>query len=287
MNRKVTVKTFLNAKKDKEKIAVLTAYDYSTARYFDEAGVDVILVGDSLGMVVLGYENTQKVTMEDMKVFTGAVARGVKRAMVVADMPFLSVGVSIADAIKNAGELIRAGAYAVKIEGGDDYTVELVKRLTGVGIPVVAHLGFTPQFINIFGGYNVQLKTSEQTQKTLEQAKKLQAAGAFALVLEMVPEESAKFITDNLEIPTIGIGAGRYCDGQVLVCDDILGKYSDMTPKFAKKYADIKSIVFEAGKQYTKEVKSGEFPTKDHLFSLNPEEKEKLNDKNCKAYSRT
>jgi len=285
--KKVTVKTFFNSKKNQEKIAVLTAYDYSTAKYFDDAGVDAILVGDSLGMVVLGYENTQQVTMDEMKIFTGAVARGVRRAMVIADMPFLAAGVSISDAIRNAGDLIRAGAYAVKIEGGDDYTVELVKRLSGVGIPVVAHLGFTPQFINIFGGYNVQLKTSEQTQKTLAQAKKLQEAGAFALVLEMVPEESAKYITENLSIPTIGIGAGRFCDGQVLVSDDILGKYSDFAPKFSKKYADLKSIIFEAGEKYTQEVKSGEFPTEEHIFSLNPEEKEKLNDKAGKVYSRT
>ena len=159
--KKVTCKTFFAAKKNHQKLSLLTAYDYSTAKYIDEAGVDAILVGDSLGMVVLGYENTQKVTISDMKVFTGAVSRGVKRAMVIADMPFLAAGISISEGIKNAGELIQAGAEAVKIEGGDDYTVELVKRLTNVGIPVVAHLGFTPQFINIFGGYNVQAKTSE------------------------------------------------------------------------------------------------------------------------------
>ena len=281
MNKRVTVKTFFKAKKNNEKITMLTAYDYSTAKYLDEAGVDAILIGDSLGMVVLGYENTQKVTIEDMKVFTGAVARGVQRAMVVADMPFLAAGVSIAEGIKNAGELIKAGAYAVKIEGGGDYTVELVKRLTNVGIPVVAHLGFTPQFINIFGGYNVQLKSVEQTKKTLAQAKKLQEAGAFALVLEMVPEESAKYITKNLDIITIGIGAGRYCDGQVLVCDDIFGKYSDLCPKFSKKYSDMKTLIFESGKKYVEEVKAGLFPAAEHLFNLNEEEKEKLNDKAC------
>jgi len=285
--KKVTCKTFINAKKDGQKLALLTAYDYSTAKYFDESGVDAILVGDSLGMVVLGYDTTQKVTMEEMKIFTSAVARGVSRTMVIADMPFLAAGVSIAEGIKNAGELIRSGATAVKIEGCDTYTVELVKRLTNTGIPVVAHLGFTPQFVHIFGGYNVQSKTFEQTELSLSHAKQLQQAGAFAVVLEMIPEESARYVTENLDIPTIGIGAGRYCDGQILVCDDILGKYSEFTPKFVKKYADLKTIISESAKQYTADVKSGRFPLEEHVFTLTENEREKLDDKTCAKNCRT
>ena len=281
MSKKVTSKTFLQAKNStkKEKLALLTAYDYSTAKYLDEAGVDAILVGDSLGMVALGYETTHQVTMTEMKIFTSAVARGTERAMVVADMPFLSTSISIEKAIENAGELIRAGANAVKIEGGNEYTIELVKRLVASGIAVVAHLGFTPQFLHVFGGYNIQGKTFEQTEFILNQAKQLEKAGAFALVLEMVPEESAKFITENLSIPTIGIGAGRFCDGQILVVDDVLGKYSDFAPKFAKKYADLKTVIFEASKNYVQDVKSGEFPSIAHIFNISEEEKEKLNDK--------
>ena len=217
--------------------------------------------------------------MQEMSIFTSAVSRGCKNALVIADMPFLSTSVSIEKGIENAGALIRAGAGAVKIEGGDDFTVELVKRLVGAGIAVVAHLGFTPQFLHVFGGYNIQGKTFEQTEYILKQAQKLQSAGAFAIVLEMMPEESAKFITENLKIPTIGIGAGRFCDGQILVIDDILGKFSDFAPKFAKKYADMKTLITTASSTYVKEVKTQLFPATEHVFNLKEEERDKLNGK--------
>ena len=272
----VTVRTFIKNKQTKQKTTMLTAYDYSTAKYVDEAGIDSILVGDSLGMTMLGYENTLNVTIEEMKIFTSAVSRGVKKALVVADMPFLSYHASKEQAVLNAGELIRAGAQAVKIEGSNDFIIDLVKHLTQSGIAVMAHLGFTPQYINSFGGYFVQGKSFEASIKLLEDSKKLEEAGAFAVVLEMVPEETAKYVTENINIPTIGIGAGRYCDGQVLVIDDVLGKYSDFTPKFAKKYADMKNIILEASKNYIEEVKNDIFPQQEHVFNIPQEEHEKL-----------
>lgn len=272
----VTVSTIMKYKKENKKITMLTSYDCSTARYVDEAGIDTILVGDSLGMVVLGYDTTLKVTLDEMKIFTSAVTRGVKRAMVIADMPFMSYHSSIEKATENAGELIRAGAQAVKIEGGTDYIVEVTKHLNEMGIPVVAHLGFTPQYLNTIGGYSVQGKSFDCTVRILEQAKKLQNAGAFMLVLEMVPEESAKYITEQLEIPTIGIGAGRYTSGQVLVVDDILGKYGEFKPKFARKYADMKSEIFDVASRFRNDVENGLFPNDDEVFKLNDEQRAKL-----------
>ena len=274
----VNVNTFMKFKKENHKITFLTAYDYSTAKMLDDAGIDGILVGDSLAMVALGYEDTMKVTTEEMLIFTKAVARGVKSAFVVADMPFMSYHCSIEEGIKNAGEFIRAGAKAVKIEGGSDYTAQLVKRLTESGIPVLAHLGFTPQFVNSFGGHYIQGKSAENTKKILEEARKMECAGAFAVVLEMVPEESAKYITDNLSIPTIGIGAGRYCSGQILVTDDIIGKYSDFTPKFVKKYTDIYTVIKSAVKEYINDVQTGTFPEEKHIFKLDETEGKKLYD---------
>lgn len=274
--KKVSSKTFFEHKQNNEKITMLTAYDYSTARYMDEAGIDSILVGDSLGMVILGYENTLQVTIEDMILFTGAVARGVKRAMVIADMPFGAYHTSIEAGVENACKLIKAGANAVKIEGGSDFTVSLVKRLTGIGIPVVAHLGFTPQYLNGFGGFAIQGKTAESTNLILEQAKKLEQAGAFSLVLEMVPEECATYITEHLSIPTIGIGAGRFCSGQVLVSDDIFGKYGDFAPKFARKYGDMKHFIIDATTRYIEDVKNGVFPSKDEIFTMNKSESGKI-----------
>ncbi len=272
----VTVKTFIKYKQTKQKITMLTAYDYSTAKYLDESGIDSILVGDSLGMTALGYDNTLNVTMEEMKIFTKAVSRGVKKALVVADMPFMSYHVSKEQAIANAGELIKSGAQAVKIEGANDFILDIVKHLSQCGISVIGHLGFTPQYINSLGGYFVQGKSYENSLQLLDDAKKLEEAGAFSIVLEMVPEETARLITENLSIPTIGIGAGRYCDGQVLVIDDLIGKYSDFTPKFAKKYADIKSIIFESSKNYIDEIKNNKFPQQEHVFNLTQEEREKL-----------
>lgn len=270
--KNITVNTFYNKKKNNEKVTMLTAYDCSTAKYFDEAGVDSILVGDSVGMVVLGYESTTSVTMNEMKVFTAAVSRGAKRCMVVADMPFLSYHTTVEEAVKNAGELIRAGANAVKLEGATEFILSVVKRCVETGIPVVGHLGFTPQYLNVLGGYKVQGKSADKTKFILEQAKKLQEAGAFAVVLEMVPEESAKYITENIDIVTIGIGAGRYTDGQVLVADDILGKYSEFKPKFARRYADLKTIIKNAGEQYINDVQSGNFPDESEIFHLSEDE---------------
>lgn len=272
----VSVRTFFKRKNEKSKITVLTAYDCSTAKYIDEAGVDCILVGDSVGMTVLGYENTLQVTVDDMVTFTKAVARGTKHALVVTDMPFLSYQVSKEKAIENAGRMIRAGAQAVKLEGASDLTLDIIKSLVESGIAVVGHLGFTPQSINSIGGYYVQGKSYEQALKLLEDAKKVQEAGAFSVVLEMVPEEAAKIVTEKLDIPTIGIGAGRYCDGQVLVIDDIIGKYGEFTPKFAKKYADVREIIFNSSKQYDEEVKAGLFPSEEHVFKMEDSESEKL-----------
>ena len=264
----ITVAAFAKKKKSNEKITMLTAYDYSTAKYFDEAGVDSILVGDSLGMVVLGYDSTIHVTMNDMLTFTSAVARGAKRCLMVADMPFMSYHLSIDEAVGNAGDLIKAGASAVKLEGATQHIINVVQRCVESGIPVVGHLGFTPQYLNVLGGYKIQGKTAGKTEYILQQAIKLQEAGAFCVVLEMVPEESAKYITDNLNIPTIGIGAGRYTSGQVLVADDILGKFSDFTPKFARKYADLASVIKNAGESYVNDVHSGVFPSESEVFHL-------------------
>ncbi len=257
---KTTVRTINKLKSDGQKITVLTAYDYSTAKYLDEAGVDIILVGDSLANVALGYDSTQKITMEEMLVFTGAVSRGVNKAMVVGDMPFMSFNVSIEKALENAGKMIKAGASAVKIEGCSDYILNVVKRCTESGIPVMAHLGFTPQYIHSIGGHRIQGKTLSDTEYILEQGKKLQAAGAFSLVLELVPEENAKYITENLDIPTIGIGAGKYCSGQVLVSDDMLGKFSDYVPKFVRQYANLKDVILNAAKSYCDDVRNGRYP---------------------------
>ncbi len=272
----VTSRTFQKMKENKEKITMLTAYDFSTAKYIDDCGIDSVLIGDSLGMTVLGYDTTLNVTLEDMLVFVKAVSKGVKRALVIADMPFLSYNVSKEQTILNAGKLIHAGAKAVKIEGASEFTLDEIKHLTQSGINVVGHLGFTPQYINTIGGYFIQGKSYENTLKLLQAAKKLEENGVFALVLEMMPEESAKFISENLNIPTIGIGAGKYCDGQVLVIDDIIGKYWGNVPKFVKQYANIKEIMKNAVIQYSKEVKNNEFPLKEHSFNLSEEEREKL-----------
>lgn len=272
----VTSKTFQKMKAAGEKITMLTAYDFSTAQYVDECGIDSILVGDSLGMTILGYDTTINVTVDDMLVFTKAVAKGAKRAMVIADLPFLSYHVSKAETVLNAGKLIQAGAKAVKLEGANDFILDEIKHLTQCGISVVGHLGFTPQYINTIGGYFIQGKSYENTIKLLEAAKKLEDCGVFSIVLEMVPEESAKYISENLTVPTIGIGAGKYCDGQVLVIDDMLGKFPKNVPSFVKKYADIKSTMKQAILQYKEEVKNGEFPFAENSFNLKEEEREKL-----------
>lgn len=263
---KVTVRTIRKFKDAGEKFSVLTAYDYSTAKYIDEAGVDMVLIGDSLAMVALGYENTNSIGVEEMSIFTKAVAKGVQQAMVITDMPFLSYHTDIQTAIRNCGNMIKLGANGVKIEGYSDYILEVVKLCVESGIPVVGHLGFTPQFLNTLGGYRIQGKTQEAAEEILRQAKQLEKAGAFAVVLEMVPQDSAKFITENLSISTISCGAGKYCDAQVLVSDDVFGKYSEFKPKFARKYGDMKSLIFNCAKQFNEDVKNGKFPSDEEIF---------------------
>lgn len=266
MVKKITVNTIQKYKDNNEKFSVLTAYDYSTAKYLDEAGIDIVLIGDSLAMVALGYETTHSVGIEEMSVFTKAVAKGVQRAMVVTDMPFLSYHTDVSTAIKNCGQMIKFGANAVKIEGFNEYILNVIRRLTETGIPVMGHLGFTPQFLNTLGGYKIQGKTREAAQEILKQAKELEKAGVFSIVLEMIPQDSAKYITENISVPTISCGAGRYCDAQVLVSDDVFGKFSDFKPKFVRKYGDMKSLILECAKRFNDDVKSGNFPSEEEIF---------------------
>ncbi len=273
---KNTVSTFKKAKENKEKLTMLTAYDYSTARLFDEAGINSILVGDSLGNVILGYEDTLSVTMEDMIHHSAAVARGAKNALVVCDMPFMSYQASVYDAVTNAGRLMKEGrANAVKLEGGEEVCPQ-IKAITECGIPVVAHLGLTPQSINAFGGYKVQGRDLEAAKKLIDDAVAVEKSGAFALVLECVPTEIATKITEKLTIPTIGIGAGNGCDGQVLVYQDMLGMFSDYTPKFVKQYANVGTIIKDAVTDYINEVNSGAFPDETRSYKASDDVLEKL-----------
>lgn len=274
--KKTTVLTFKEAKQKKKKISMLTAYDYSTAKLIDESGVDSILVGDSLGNTILGYEDTISVTMEDMIHHGAAVSRGAKNAMVVVDMPFMSYQTSVYDALVNAGRLMKeARADAVKLEGGEEVCPQ-IKAIVSAGIPVVAHLGLTPQSINAFGGFKVQGKTIEAAQKLIANAKAVETAGAFALVLECVPAPLATYITEQISIPTIGIGAGNGCDGQVLVYQDMLAMYSGFTPKFARKFANVGEIMTTAFAEYKAAVEDGSFPTKEHEFSISEEVMEQI-----------
>lgn len=273
---KNTVLTFTKAKEEGTKISMLTAYDYSTAKLIDESGVNSILVGDSLGNVMLGYEDTVSVTMDDMIHHTKAVSRGAKNALVVADMPFMSYQTSTYDAVVNAGRLIKEGrANAIKLEGGKEVCPQ-IKAIVDAGIPVCAHIGLTPQSINALGGNRVQGKTEAAAKKLLEDALCVQEAGAFAVVIEAVPEKLATLITNKLDIVTIGIGAGSGCDGQVLVYQDMLGMFSDFTPKFVKKYANIGEIMREAFKKYDEEVKNKQFPLEEHTYKIEDNIIEKL-----------
>lgn len=273
---KNTVITLQHAKENGEKVTMLTAYDYSTAKIMDEAGVNMILVGDSLGMVVLGYEDTLSVTMEDMIHHTRAVARGAKNALIVTDMPFMSYQTSVYDAVVNAGRLMKEGrAQAVKLEGGSE-VAEHIEAITKASIPVVAHLGLTPQSLNAFGGFKVQGKSEEAARKLLEDALIVEQAGAKAIVLECVPAKLAELITKKVKVPTIGIGAGAGCDGQVLVYQDMLGMFSDFKPKFVKQYAQIGKEMKVAFTHYIKEVQSGAFPAQEHVFKIDDELIEKL-----------
>ena len=273
---KKTVSTLQQAKENGQKITMLTAYDYSTAKLMDEAGIDMILVGDSLGNVILGYEDTISVTMEDMIHHGAAVSRGVKETMVVVDMPFMSYQISVEEAVTNAGRLMKEGrANAFKLEGGKSVCPQ-IKAITQAGIPVVAHLGLTPQSINALGGYKVQGKSEDAAKKLLEDALAVQEAGAFALVLECVPTKLASLITKKLTIPTIGIGAGNECDGQVLVYQDMLGMFSDYVPKFVKQFAQVGEIMKKAFSDYKEEVASGAFPTEKNSYKIDDEVIDKL-----------
>ena len=273
---KNTTATFKKAKEEKQKITMLTAYDYSFAKLMDEAGINSILVGDSVGMVCLGYEDTLPVTMEDMIHHTKAVARGAKNALVVADMPFMSYQTSVYDAVVNAGRLIKeGGAQAVKLEGGFEVT-EQIKAIVDASIPVVAHIGLTPQSVNAFGGFKVQGKSEAAAQKLLDEARAVEKAGAFAVVMECVPAKLAAKITEELSIPTIGIGAGAGCDGQVLVYQDMLGLFSDFTPKFVKQFANVGEIVKGAFEGYIREEQEGTFPAQEHTFKIDDEVLDKL-----------
>lgn len=268
---KNTVRTFQAAKEEGRKISMLTAYDYSTAKLMDEAGIDAILVGDSLGNTILGYEDTISVTMEDMIHHSAAVARGAKKTMVVVDMPFMSYQTNVYDALVNAGRLMKEGrAGAVKLEGGKGVCPQ-IKAITEAGIPVMAHLGLTPQSVNALGGNRVQGKSIEAAKNIVEDAMAVQEAGAFAVVLECIPAKLATLITEKLSIPTIGIGAGNGCNGQVLVYQDMLGMFSDYIPKFAKKFADVGNVMKEAFKNYIKEVSEGTYPSEEHTFQIDDE----------------
>lgn len=273
---KNTTATIRKAKEEGKKITMLTAYDYSFAKLMDESGINMLLVGDSLGMVMLGYEDTLSVTMEDMIHHTRAVARGAKNAMVVGDMPFMSYQTSVYDAVVNAGRLMKEGrANCVKLEGGST-VVEQIRAIVDAGIPVVAHIGLTPQSVNAFGGFKVQGKSVEAAKKLIEEAKAVEEAGAFAVVLEGIPAKLAEIITKEISIPTIGIGAGAGCDGQVLVYQDMLALFDDFKPKFVKHFANVGQVAREAFANYIKEVQDGTFPAEEHTYKIDDEVIEKL-----------
>ncbi|MBB6623810.1 3-methyl-2-oxobutanoate hydroxymethyltransferase [Clostridium gasigenes] len=273
---KNTVVTFKEAKVRNEKLTMLTAYDYSMAKIIDGAGINGILVGDSLGMVCLGYEDTLSVTMEDIIHHTKAVSRGAKNSLIVADMPFMSYQTSIYDSVVNAGRLIKEGrAQVVKLEGGVE-VCDKIEAIVKASIPVMAHIGLTPQSVNAFGGFKVQGKSEEAARKLIEDAKAVEKAGAFAVVLECVPAKLADIITKEINIPTIGIGAGVNCDGQILVYQDMLGMFNDFTPKFVKKYANVGEIMNMAFRKYIDEVRDGVFPEEAHTFKISDEVLEKL-----------
>ncbi len=267
MSKKKSILDIQKMKSDGEKISVLTCYDYPTARILDGCGIDILLVGDSVGVVFAGHENTLPVTVEEMIYHTRGVMRAEPRALVVTDMPFLSYQVSLDEARRNAGRLVKeGGAAVVKVEGGEN-VAPTIRAIVDMDIPVMAHIGLTPQSIHRMGGYRVQGKKEDHAEKLLADAHAVQAAGAFAVVLEGIPLKLARRITGELSIPTIGIGAGPHCDGQVLVIHDILGLCEKYSPKFVKKYADVKAVISDAVVRYIGEVKGGEFPNEEHSFT--------------------
>ena len=270
-----TVKDIIEMKKAGKKISVLTSYDYALAVLCDKANVDILLVGDSAGMVVLGYENTLPVTMEQMEIFVGAVSRAKQNALVVGDLPFMSYQTSITDAITNSGKLIKAGADAVKLEGGATMA-DTVSSIVEVGIPVMGHIGFQPQTTALTQGYKVQGKTAISAKRLIEDAKALEQAGVFSIALEMVTHEVSQIISETISIPTIGIGSGINCDGQVLVVHDILGLYEKLKPKFVKQYLSLSNDVVQAVSKFKSDVESGSFPAEENWFSMDKSEFEKL-----------
>ncbi len=267
MTDRVTVPYLIERKQRGEKLTMLTAYDYPTARALDEAGIDILLIGDSVGMVVLGYDSTLPVTVDDILHHTRPVVRAAERAMVISDMPFLSFQISDEEAMRNAGRMVQeGGAHAVKVEGGLKVAAT-VKRIVDMGIPVMGHLGLTPQSVHQFGGYSLQANTVEEAQRLIDDAKALEDAGCFAIVLEKVPAQLAKIVTERLSIAIIGIGAGPDCDGQVLVVQDLLGLYEKFVPKFSKQYAQLGHEIRKATRKYIDEVKAGAFPSADHSYT--------------------
>lgn len=260
-----------------KKISVVTAYDYSLATLCDRAGIDILLVGDSAGMVVLGYENTIPVTMTHMQIFTEAVARARQQALVVGDLPFMSYQAKLSDAIRNSGKLIKSGADAVKLEGGVEMA-DTVKAIVDTGIPVMGHIGLQPQTTMLAQGYRVQGKTAESAEKLIESAKALENAGVFSIALEMVTAEVAKLISESISVPTIGIGSGKYCDGQVLVLHDMLGMYDKLRPKFVKRYMGLSRDITKAMVQYKRDVETGRFPTRENSFFMDKAELKRLSE---------
>ena len=276
MARKTTHKIRLMKKKGK-KIVMLTAYDAPTASILSEVGVDMILVGDSVGNSLLGYESTIPVTLEDIIHHSAAVARARPNCFIIGDMPFMSYKVSAQQALENCGLMLQeGGAEAVKIEGGTETIVDIVRSLVDAGIPVMGHIGLTPQSIFQLGGYRIQGRTAEMAEMLVEQAKQLEEAGAFSMVIELVPSETARLITESVNIPTIGIGAGPHCDGQVLVLWDMLGLFEDFKPKFVKKYANVRDLIKNAVSEYSEEVREGKFPDEEHSFEMTEEETGRL-----------
>jgi len=263
--KKITVLDIGKMKGEGEKIPVLTAYDYTMAKILDEAGVPIILIGDSAGMVFAGYKNTLSVTMDEIRYHTRAVANGTKNAMIVADMPFLSYQTSVEDAKRNAGLLVQEGAEAVKLEGGV-VVADTISAIIDMGVPVMGHIGLTPQAIHRMGGYKVQGKEKKQRKRLFDDARAVEKAGAFSVVLEGMPSDLAREITEAISLPTIGIGAGPHCDGQVLVIHDILGLYDNIKPRFIKRYANLKELISSAVNVYVEDVKKGRFPGKEHSF---------------------
>jgi 3-methyl-2-oxobutanoate hydroxymethyltransferase len=274
---KVTIPSLLAKKKKKEKIAALTAYDYPIAQIVDESGVDIILVGDSLGMVVLGYANTLPLTMEDMIHHTKPVARAARRALVVADMPYFSFHLSLEDSVRNASRFLKeAGAAAVKIEGASQKRLRLIRALVEAEIPVMGHVGLTPQSIHHLGQFKVRGSEVEEASRIIADALSLEKAGVFSIVLECIPMELAKIVTEKVRVPTIGIGAGPYCDGQILVFHDLVGYSNGYLPKFVRKYAELHQVISQAVQRYIEDVKAGEFPDDLHSYHMKPEVLKKL-----------